>query len=93
MCFAFCLMSVRSTCFICSQVAKINGTVAGNTYRPDTVDWASVIQAIRVICTYEMRICNWCALQQFPIVSPGSPVLPACHSQVIHAAMRAKSIA
>jgi hypothetical protein len=32
---------------------------AGNKYRPDLVDWASVIQAVRVICNYESRICNW----------------------------------
>lgn len=30
------------------------------------VDWSSVIQSVRIICGYEMRICNWCALAQHP---------------------------
>lgn len=29
------------------------------------MDWVSVIEAVRVICKYEMRICNWCTRAAF----------------------------
>lgn len=32
---------------------------AGDAYNPSTVDWASVIEAFRVIIAYESRIANW----------------------------------
>eukprot|EP00877_Chromochloris_zofingiensis_P000702 jgi/Chrzof1/10632/Cz05g06020.t1 len=44
---------------------KLINTPEGNQYDPSKVDWSSVIEAVRVICRYEMRICNWCTRAAF----------------------------